>query len=52
LKKSEYDTSSNLQDTVWNYLNNEWGIIKNHKYFFFSSKDFIYVKDNFDINNK
>jgi hypothetical protein len=34
------------------YLKEERGVICDEKYQFFASKDFVYVKDNTEINNK
>ena len=51
-KKSEYDDSITLQNRVWNYLSEEWWVVKNDRYCFFSSKEFVYVKDNTQIVNK
>ena len=52
LKQSEYDDSDSLQQRVLNYLNKDWGVDKIDKYQFFSSKEFVYVKDNFNFKNK
>ena len=52
LKKSEYDDSLALQNKVWNYLFDVWWIEKADNYQIFSSKDFIFVKDNTNIMNK
>jgi hypothetical protein len=51
LKKSEYDDSDILVDNVWNYLDKDWGVSRDNKFHFFSSKDYVYVKDNYKINN-
>lgn len=51
LKKSEYDQSESLQVKVWDYLIKEWGVERNNSYRFFSSKDFVYVKDISNIVN-
>ena len=52
LKKSEYDNSDTLQVKIFNYLNEEWGVDEFDKYQFFSSKEFVYVKDNLNVINK
>ena len=52
LKKSEYDYSDSLRNRVMDYLMEERGVICDEKYQFFASKDFVYVKDNTEINNK
>ena len=41
-----------LKNRVWNYLSEEWWVVKNDRYCFFSSKEFVYVKDNTQIVNK
>jgi hypothetical protein len=51
LKKSEYDDSDMLQKNVRNYLDKEWGVNRDNKFHFFSSREYVFVKDNFKINN-
>ena len=51
LKKSEYDDSDILQKNVRNYLDKEWWVNRDNKFHFFSSKEYVFVKDNYKINN-